>query len=310
MEIDTPIAEDIHATDQRAQYDAACKRVLSQKIILAWILKSCLKEYQNCDVKEIAEKYIEGTPQVGEVPVALDATNAPRIRGMGSQDTSLTEGSSVYDIRFRALTPDTGEPVQMIIDLEAHNKFKPGYPLIKRGIFYCGRLLSAQDKTEFVHSEYQKIKKVVSIWVCMNPTKEYRNTITRYHLVEENLVGHVKEPLKNYDLIDVVMICLGGEGRENYEGVLKLLDVLLSSEVGEAKKRQVLEEEFNIPMTETLESEVLQMCNLSEGVVEKTMLASIKNLMETVGFTIEQAMDALRVSSDDRSRYTELLQKQ
>jgi len=215
MEIDTPIAEDIHATDQRAKYDAACKRVLSQKIILAWILKSCLREYRNCDVNEIAEKYIEGTPQLGEVPVALDETNAPRIQGIGSQDTSLTEGSSVYDIRFKALTPDTGEPVQMIIDLEAHNKFKPGYPLSKRAIYYCGRMLTAQNGTEFVHSEYQKIKKVVSIWVCMDPSKEYRNTITRYHLTEENIVGHVKEPLENYDLIDVVMICPYGIIRTN-----------------------------------------------------------------------------------------------
>ena len=37
MEIDTPIADDLHATDQSARFDAACKRVLSQKIILAWI---------------------------------------------------------------------------------------------------------------------------------------------------------------------------------------------------------------------------------------------------------------------------------
>lgn len=207
MDIDTPIAEDIHATDQSARYDAACKRLLSQKIILAWIMKSCLKEYRDCDVKEIAEKYIEGTPQVGMVPVAPDETNAPRIRGMGSQDTSLTEGSSVYDIRFRALAPSSNELIQMIINVEAHNKFNPGYPLVKRGIYYCGRLLTSQNGTEFVHSEYQKIKKVVSIWVCMDPPKERRNTITRYHLTEENLIGHVKEPVQNYDLIVVVMVC-------------------------------------------------------------------------------------------------------
>ena len=56
MEVNTLIADDIHATDQNAQYDAACKRLLSQKIILAWIMKSCLEEYRDCDVKEIAER--------------------------------------------------------------------------------------------------------------------------------------------------------------------------------------------------------------------------------------------------------------
>ena len=56
MEVNTPIAEDIRITDQNSQYDNACKKLLSEKIILAWIMKSCLDEYQNCDVKEIAEK--------------------------------------------------------------------------------------------------------------------------------------------------------------------------------------------------------------------------------------------------------------
>ena len=318
MEVNTPLAEDIRATDQNAKYDAACKKLLSQKIILAWIMKSCLDEYRNCDVKEIAEKYIEGTPQVGEVPVAPDETNAPRIRGISNQDASLTESSSVYDIRFMASAPSSDELIQMIINVEAHNKFNPSYPLVKRAIFYCGRMLTAQYGTEFVHSEYQKLKKVVSIWVCMAPPNERKNSITRYHLTEENLVGNVKEPFQNYNMIDVVMVCLGGESKENYDGVLKLLDVLLSSNAGESKKRQVLQDEFDIPMTETLEAEVRQMCNLSEGVMElgiekgkvEGFLASIRNLMANTGWPLEKAMESLGLPEMDRPKYAALLQKQ
>lgn len=322
MEINTPIAEDIHTTDQNAQYDAACRRLLSQKIILAWIMKSCLDEYRDCDVKEIAEKYIEGTPHVNEVSVGLDETNAPRIRGIGNQDTSLTESSTVYDIRFMASAPSSDELIQMIVNVEAHNKFNPGYPLIKRGIFYCGRMLTAQYGTEFTHSEYQKIKKVVSIWVCMAPPNERKNSITRYHLIEENLIGDVKEPVQNYDLIDVVMVCLGGEDKRNYDGVLKLLDVLLSPKAGEAKKRKILQDEFDIPMTETLESEVHLMCNLSEGVrdlgraegraegIAEGFLVSIRNLMSNTGWSLEKAMEALDVPEVDRPKYADLLQKQ
>ena len=234
MEINTPIAEDIHVTDQNAQYDAVCKRLLSQKIILAWIMKSCLKEYRDCDVKDIAEKYIEGTPQVGEVAVAPDETNAPRIRGMGSQDTSLTKSSSVYDIRFMASAPASDEMIQMIINVEAHNKFNPSYPLVKRAIYYCSRMISAQYGTEFTHAQYQKIKKVNSIWGCMTPPEERRNSITRYRLVEENLIGSVQEPTRDYDLLSVVMLCLGGADGENYGGILKLLNVLLSGAAGGA----------------------------------------------------------------------------
>ena len=109
MEVNTPIAEDIHATNQNAQYDAACKRLLSQKIILAWIMKSCLEEYRDCDVRDTAEKYIEGQPQVREVPVELDETSAPKIRGISNEDTSLRKGSSIYDIRFLAAAPSSAQ---------------------------------------------------------------------------------------------------------------------------------------------------------------------------------------------------------
>ena len=39
-------------------------------------------------------------------------------------------------------------------------------------------------------------------------------------------------------------------------------------------------------------------------------LASIRNLMASMGWTAEQAMEALRVPEADRSKYADLLQKQ
>ena len=62
VELKTTIAQGLHVTDDSAGYDAACKRVLSEKAILARIMKSCLEEYKDCDVNDIAEKYIEGQP--------------------------------------------------------------------------------------------------------------------------------------------------------------------------------------------------------------------------------------------------------
>ncbi len=72
MDGETTIAQKLHVTDDSAGYDAACKRVLSEKAILARLMKSCLEEYKDCDVNDIAEKYIEGQPQVSAVPVLPD----------------------------------------------------------------------------------------------------------------------------------------------------------------------------------------------------------------------------------------------
>ena len=313
--METTISKSIRSADDRANYDAACKRLLSEKMILAWILKDCVEEFRNCDVKDIASRYIEGEPQASEVPVAPDETNAATvIHGIGTEDATQTEGTVTYDIRFLASLPSSNGKIRMILNVEGQNDFYPGYPILKRGIYYCSRMISAQYGTEFTHSQYQKIKKVYSIWVCMAPPEERRNSITRYRLVEENLAGTVKEPVRNYDLLSVVMLCLGGADEENYNGVLKLLDVLLSSEAGEAEKKRILQDDFNIPMTQTLETEVQVMCNLSQGVLEKGkaegLLSAIKNLMANTGWPLEKAMETLGVSEAERSKYADLLQKQ
>ena len=102
-----------------------------------------------------------------------------------------------------------------------------------------------------------------SIWVCTKSSDEFQNTLTRYSIRPEQLIENATEKLENYDLMSVVAICLGKPDSENYTGILKFLDVLLSS--SRATTEKILEEEFGVAMSEELE-EVLIMCNLSQGV--------------------------------------------
>ena len=127
------------------------------------------------------------------------------------------------------------------------------HPLIKRGIYYCYRMISAQYGTEFVKSNYQNVQKVYSIWTCLDVPKEWENTIALYHIVEENLMGQTREQLKNYDLLTAVLVGLGKPDGENYDGVLKMLGALFSGENSITEKKRILEQDFDIPMTETLE---------------------------------------------------------
>ena len=64
------------------------------------------------------------------------------------------------------------------------------------------------------------------------------------------------------------------------------------------------------------------MCNLSKGVRDKgraegraeghieRALSDLRNLMETLGLTIEQAMAALKVPETERQKYMDLLERQ
>ena len=101
----------------------------------------------------------------------------------------------------------------------------------------------------------------------------------------------------------------------------KLLEVLLSSERSTKEKREILQEEFDIKMTQELEREVSEMCNLSDGVEQKGIAkgraygivegiaTSIRKLMESMGWSIEQAMDALQIPTEERNDYLNMLKK-
>lgn len=319
MDTSTTIATSIDTAADKAKYDAACKQLLAEKIILAWIMKSTMKEYSSIAVQEIADKYIVGTPQIAEIPVLPDETNAPKIQGTGVEDATITEGTITYDIRFFAILPTTGEQAGLIINIEAQNDFYPGYPLIKRALYYCSRMISAQYGTVFTNSHYEKIKKVYTIWICMNPPENRANTITGYSISESNIIGDVHEKTEDYDLLTAIMICLGNQNRTDEKGLLRLLDVLLSSSTDTVTKKKILSDDFDIPMTQQLERRISDMCNLSEGVyqqgiekginqgVEKQLVSSIKSLMTTLHLTLEQAMDALQIDPKDRSRISSMI---
>ena len=53
------------------------------------------------------------------------------------------------------------------------------------------------------------------------------------------------------------------------------------------------------------------MCNLSKGVeekgIEKGILLSIRNLMETMGESVEQAMGGLKIPEEEKRKYLDEL---
>ena len=366
---ETYLAHTITQTDYEARYDRAAKKLLANKLVLAHILKDCVKEYQACSIMDIAQKYIEGEPEVGTTGVNMDDSNSPeqpgikpetvvtqaaevqemnaqevnaqamnaktmniqamntqevnapainaqamneqamnahamsiqvmntqvtKVQGMGNEDISQNEGTVYYDVRFNAIAPSTEEHgnIRLIINAEAQNRFKLKYPLTKRAVYYGSRLISAQHGTVFTKSDYQKLRKVYSIWICVNPAKKFRNSITRYSLKPETIIGNAVEAPENYDLINIVMVCLGRMEEWNDNNLIKFLGVLFQNELSAREKKDILERDFNIPMTETFESEVDDMCNLSQGVAEEAMQKGIeKGRQEGIEQGIEQGLE-------------------
>ena len=276
------IAQNLDTAEDKARYDAAAKKLVAQKAVLAYILKSALDEFAEIPVKRIAEDLIEGTPQVSEAAVHQDYPDArpagnmgaplsgsDRIGGMPTEDTSIREGTVHYDIRFMALAPKNHEQMEIIVNVEIQNKDMPGYPIPKRGIYYGSRLISAQRGTVFKNQEYGKIKKVTSIWVCEDTALERSDAINEYRLTEKCRRGTYREAEENYDLMRVVVMRLGARGEESEDDAIRLLSKVFSPERTAADKKTVLSEEFHIDVTEEMNREVESVCNLSTGIYDK-----------------------------------------
>ena len=226
--------------------------------------EECVPEYREETIDDIMNKYIEGTPEVSSVPV-----QGSRIQGGNTEDTDLHEGTIRYDIFFRALLPKGKGRLLLLINVEAQNKENPQYPLVSRMVYHLARQTSSQHGVEFTNDHYGDLQKVYSIWICMNAPKHRANSMNVYEITEKQVAGHVKLKKADYDLMTGIVLWLGDPASKEYKGIFKMLHTLLSNKVKEPKKRQVLEEEYDIQMSEKMEKEVSTMCNLSQGILEQ-----------------------------------------
>ncbi len=281
------IAQNLKTAEENSafRYDESARNFVAEKPVLAYILKSALDEYADYTVQEIAERFIEGKPEVRTLAVPQDHPDkAPdkgkssvselmsgdeKVEGLPTVDKSQREGTVYYDIRFLAALPQGGEWMEIFVNCEIQNNDTPGYPIPKRGIYYAARMISSQRGRVFKDQEYQKIKKSVSIWVCEDTADCRSDTINRYSFAEECLRGEFHEERKNYDLMTVVVLRLGARGEGSGDHAVRLLSKVFSMNLGYEEKIEALQNEFQISVTKEISEEVLDMCNLSTGVYSK-----------------------------------------
>ena len=248
------LARNLMGAGMNVQLDNNIKRVLSNKWILATILKGVAEEVHDYDV-EFIEKCIEGTPQISIVSVepGMARYEPEDIAGNNTEDGIVGEGYIRYDLRFDVNLPKMKGTIKLLMNLEAQKKTNPGYPIVSRGIFYCCRMISSEYGVEFTSPEYGDIKKVYSIWICMNAEED---AIAVYDVRKRDLVAGIPDVKSDYDLLTVVQIWIRGENKEekllekekDYP-VLGMLNTLLDPQLKAVDKIENLSEKYRIPMT-------------------------------------------------------------
>ena len=111
---------------------------------------------------------------------------------------------------------------------------------------------------------YDDIKKVYSIWICMDAPKYAHHTITEYKIAPEKLWGDFSGKAR-YDLLSVIIICLGDTTKEENK-LIEMLNVVLSEKLSVTEKENLLTTEYEIKMRADEDGGVNLMCNLSDRI--------------------------------------------
>ena len=295
--MNTEITNAVNAAGDKAQYDARVKRILAQKNILAHILVKTVDEFKGMKPEDVV-KYIEGEPKVGIVPVEpglsnIEKTDATgqRIVGLNTENAEINEGLVRFDIIFYVRMKNGLS--QIIVNIEAQKDEPTEYKILNRAIFYVSRLVSSQKERDFVNTNYDDIKQVFSIWICMN--MDY-NSLSHIHLAKDEMLSPY-DWKGNMDLLNIVLVGITNdipEQDENYE-MHRLIGTLLSTELREQEKLDIIEHEYNIPISNELREDVRIMCNLSTGIEEKATEKFILNMYKK-GYTLDQIADVAETS--------------
>lgn len=250
-------------------------------------------------------KYIEGEPSISVVPVEpglanMEKTDATgqRIVGLNTENAEINEGLVRFDIIFYVRMKNGLS--QIIVNIEAQKDEPTEYKILNRAIFYVSRLISSQKERDFVNTNYDDIKQVFSIWICMNMDD---NSLSHIHLTKDEML----KPCNwkgNLDLLNIVLIGITNEipeHDEKYE-MHRLIGALLSSELKEQEKLDIIEHEYNIPISQEFREDVRIMCNLSTGIeeraTEKTSEKFILNMYKK-GYTLDQIADVAETGVDE-----------
>ena len=239
--------------------DEKIKALLADKQILARILKYSVEEFKEYDILEIINRIEE--VEILEVPVDAGLSHKSKnefgkISGSSTEDNVPGEGVIFYDIRFNITKGK--KRIKVLINIEAQattSVSRLGYHIENRMTYYLSRMISAQKEQEFFGSDYDKIKEVISIWICMDARKN-EDSIIEYQLRPEVKFGENIHP-EEINLLKGILIKIRG-GKNMTQSKNKLIEMLeyIIADHSTEEKKNYLKNECGVEMTKELERKV------------------------------------------------------
>ena len=214
-----------------------------------------LSEIEGMDVlEESNQPKVEVIPSVGT-----------RIIGLNTEYTELNEGKNVFDIIFYVRTKNGISKI--IINVEIQKDEPTKYHILNRVIFYIGRMISSEKQRDFTNSNYNDMKDIYYIWLCLG---EKENTLNYLRLFDQKVIGS-KNWKGNLNLLNAVIIGLSDELPEHNEtyDLHRFLGVLLSNNLDYHEKVEIMEKEYDLELPEEWKEDIETMYSFAADIRKK-----------------------------------------
>ena len=214
------------------------------------------------------------------------------------------QGMEQYDESVKQVLAHKIILANILVNIEAQKDEPSSYYIQNRAVFYACRMVSSQKERDFTGMNYNDIKKVYTIWICMN---QKENSLNYLHLTNEKLMGKTAIE-KAGDLIHIILLGLAKNlppyTEENK--LHRLLGALFTNELTADEKISIIESEYNIEAKNELRKDVRKVSGLGESLVEsaaeeaweQSKIKFIINMNEK-GYTIEQIADVTEKSREE-----------
>ena len=271
----TELASAMETRGKGKAIDDYCKRVLSNKDVVSYILEKLVLDNKGyCGIKE-----------------------------SNIVDESIPGARIEYDKLYEVKLPKT----KIFVNIEAQSKENPGYPLINRAVYYVSRLIDRQkNKSEgFMKSRYGEMKEVYSIWIIMDMDVKK----------EEMIEVHTFPEKEDKTLMNIIMVYPLKEDSENevirFLHILFVSDMEAAEkkQILEEKYQIKMTRELEEAMDDMCNViEYYERKSRLEGEVNTTLKA-IEKIEKNMYLSREEAMEILEIDEELKTKILDRLNR-
>lgn len=235
---------------EKIKSDVLCKRALRQKGIVAYILKHCLKEYENQSYEEVLGSLSENNESEG-------------IHLLNSEDISKEDAKLFYDLLSSVKTDEE----KILINLEPQGTCHSMRSLVNRMLYTSSRMIVWQrnEPEGFQGSDFENLNKTVSIWIVFNPPAKLAGK--RFFINDQIDADFPVD--EDCNMRRIILMFLHKEIDVTDKSALMMLSILFDDRISDKERLFLLKEEYGIVLAKEDEEMMSEWHNTADAFIER-----------------------------------------